>query len=232
MVNEEFIKDNKPFLVTQYKSKSNKLTTEDIEDLVQDTFEKVTLYQDYFINDFDVSKKIPEHKRLHAWLKLVCVQVYDRHHRGSLQIDEIANDYSKDDLLESHNDYYYNNNKEEVDKLINMLPNKQRDVVYFKLILGHTHDEVAFKVNTTVTAAQTVFKRGLANLKKLVNSDNPEEEVLYEPKLLKPHGDKPYAGDWAWRFGESEQQRNGECYTYTQDEVKAYCQANNVNYKG
>ena len=48
MVNEEFIKEHQGYLVYLYKKKSNKLTTEDIQDLVQDTFEKVTLYKDYF----------------------------------------------------------------------------------------------------------------------------------------------------------------------------------------
>ena len=223
MVTKEFIKDYTPYLTSILKKKDSKLTKEDLQDLVQDVFEKVTLYQDYFDS---------EKGTLKSWLGLMCVHVYDRHIRCSLQIDEIASDYSKDDLLESHNDYYYNNNKEEVDELVNMLPNKQRDIVYLKLILGHSYNEIASKLSTTVTAATTMFSRGLTNLKTLINSDDPEHEIMYEAKILKPYGDKPYEGNWAWRYGESEAQKNGKCYTYTKDEVQEYCLANNLNYKG
>ena len=221
MVTKEFIKEFTPHLTYVLKRKDSHLTKEDLQDLVQDVFEKVTLYQDYF----DDSKG-----SLKSWLSLMCVHVYDRYARGLLQIDEIAKDYTKDDLLESHNDYYYNNNKEEVDQLINMLPNKQRDVVYFKLILGHTYDEIATKVNISSTAASTTFSRGLANLKKLINSDNPEQEIMYEPKILKPHGDKPYSGDWAWRYGETKAQRNGTCYVLTNEELVAFCTSRNLKY--
>ena len=230
MVTKDFIKDNEGFLKGLYRSKGSQLTTEDIQDLVQDTFEKVTLYQDYFIHDFDKSHKIPEGKRVQAWLKLVAVQVYDRHLRGLVQITEIAKDYTEDDLLFSNNEYYYHQHKEEIDALIELLPNKQKETVYLKLILGHTYEEIANKVHSTVTAVSTLFSRGLANLKKLINSDNPEDEVMYEPKILKPHGDKPYAGDWAWRYGESEFQRNTRHYIYTNEEIIAYCNLNNLKY--
>ena len=221
MVTKEFIKEFTPHLTYVLKRKDSNLTKEDLQDLVQDVFEKVTLYQDYF----DDSKG-----SLKSWLSLMCVHVYDRYARGLLQIDEIAKDYTKDDLLESHNDYYYNNNKEEVDTLINLLPNNQRDIVYFKLILGHTYDEIATKVNISSTAASTTFSRGLANLKKLINSDNPEQEIMYEPRILKPHGDKPYSGDWAWRYGETKAQRNGKQYIYTNEELVTFCTSRNLNY--
>lgn len=221
MVTKEFIKEYTPYITFALKKKDSTLTKEDLQDLVQDVFEKVTLYQDYF----DDSKG-----SLKSWLSLMCVHVYDRYARGLLQIDEIAKDYSKDDLLESHNNYFYNSNKEEVDQLINMLPNKQRDVVYFKLILGHSYDEIALKVDMSSNAAGTTFSRGLANLKKLINSDNPEQEIMYEPKILKPHGDKPYSGEWNWRYGESEDRRNGTCYVLTNKELVTFCMSRNLNY--
>lgn len=223
MVTKEFIKEYTPYLTFIYKKKSSNLTTEDIQDLVQDTFEKVTLYKDYF----DDTKGT-----IRNWLSMMTVHVYDRFKRGSLVIDEIVNDYTQDDMLETMSNYFYTSNKEEVDLFINMLPNQQRDVVYFKLVLGHSHEEIAHKLRFSVTNASTLYNRGLSNLKKLINSDSPEDEVLIEPKILKPHGDRPYAGDWAWRYGETEEQRNGKCYTYTQREVQEYCLANNVNYRG
>lgn len=221
MVTKEFIKEHEAYLIYIYKKKNTSLTREDIQDLVQDTFEKVTLYQDYF----DSSKGT-----LRGWLSMMTVHVYDRFKRGALVIDEIAKDYTQDDMLESMSNYFYTSNKEEVDLYINMLPNQQRDVVYFKLVLGHTHDEIAYKLKFSVVNARTLYTRGLSNLKKLINSDDPKSEVLTEPKILRPHGDKPYAGDWAWRYGETESQRNGESYTYTNEEVIAYCNAHNVNY--
>ena len=230
MVTEEFIKNNKSFIISTFKNKDRKLTNEDLQDLFQDTLEKVTLYQDYYINDFDKSKSIPEPKRLHAWLKLVTVQVYDRYRRGSIQIDEIVKDYTKDDLLISYSDYFYTANKDEVDELINLLPNKQRNIVYLKLILGHSYNEISSKLRSNNNAVCAVFNRGLTNLKKLINSDNPEKEVLEEVKLLKPIGDKPFAGDWAWRYGESEFQRNGKQYVYTNEELVTFCTARNLNY--
>jgi len=92
MVTKEFIKEHTLYLTNTLRKKDSKLTREDVQDLVQDVFEKVTLYQDYF----DASKG-----SLKSWLSLMCVHVYDRHRRGLLQIDEITNDYSKDDLLDT-----------------------------------------------------------------------------------------------------------------------------------
>lgn len=222
MVTKEFIKEHKRFLVGVYKSKDRKLTREDLQDLVQDTFEKVTLYQDYF----DETKGT-----LRNWLQMLCVHVWDRHKRGMLVIDEIQKDYTSDDLIEPTNDYFYSANKEEVDSLIDMLPKTQRLAVYYKLILGFTHEEVAGKLRCTTTASQTTYTRGLANLKKLIASDNPEKEVLHETKILKPYGDKPFDGDWAWQYGRSADHRNSKCHEYTQDEIKEYCDSRQLNYK-
>lgn len=230
MVTKEFIKLHRNYLATTFKNKSNKLTTEDIDDLIQDTLEKVTLYQDYYLNEFDTQEKIPGHKRLKTWLKFLSVQVYDRFKRGSLQIDEIVKDYTKDDMLIESSNYFYTANKEEVDGFINMLPESQSTVVYMKLVLGYSHDEVSKNLYTSVAACTSNFKRGMDNLKKLINSDDPEKEVLQETKILQPHGDKPYAGDWAWRYGENEDRRNGKPRVYTNEEIIAYCNLNNMNY--
>jgi len=230
MVTKEFIKEHKPYLVSVFKNKDNKLTTEDIEDLIQDTFEKVTLYHDYYTNEFDVHKKIPEHKRLKSWLKLICVQVFDRHKRGALVREEIVKDYTREEVRRETNNYLYTANKEEVDMFIGMLPKNQSNVVHMKLILGHSHEEIAKILYTSVVACTSTFKRGMDNLKKLINSDNPEKEVLHEAKLLKPHGDRPYAGDWAWRYGESEEQRNGKAYVYTNEELVTFCTSRNLKY--
>ena len=232
MVNKEFIKEHTSFLTHQYKKKSTRLTSEDIQDLLQDTFEKVTLYQDYYINDFKPKSLLSEEDGLRSWLSLLTLHVYDRFMRGSLQITEIAKDYTHDEMLETVTDYFYMSNKEEVDSFIRMLPKEQSNVVYLKLILGYSHDEVSKNLYINTIKSRTLFSRGMTNLKKLINSDNPKEEVLTEPKILKPHGDRPYAGEWWWRYGESDEQRNGKCYTYTQTEVQAYCMANNLNYKG
>ena len=230
MVTIEFIKEYKPYLISIYKQKSNKLTTEDIEDLVQDTFEKVTLYQDYYINDYDKSKSIPETKRLKSWLKLVCVQVYDRFKRGSLQIEEMVKDYTKEEMIFDISNHFYTANKDEVDMFINMLPKSQRNVVYMKLVLGHSHEEIAKKLYTSVAASTSNLKRGMDNLKQLIDSDNPDKEVLQEAKILKPHGDRPYAGEWWWRYGENKDRCNSKPYVYTNDEIIAYCNLNNLKY--
>lgn len=228
MVTKEFIKQYRPLLASLYRGKDKSLTKEDIQDLVQDTFEKITLYQDYYINDY--GKNIPEDKRMTSWLKLITVQIYDRYRRGSLQIDEIVKDYTKDDLLDDTSNYFYSANKEEVDMFINMLPSNQRDIVYLRLVLGHSYDEISHKLYTSATAASTTFSRGLDNLKKLINSEDPEKEVLTESIPLRPYGDKPYAGEWWWRYGESEERRHSKIRPYTNEEVIAYCNANNVKY--
>lgn len=230
MVTTEFIESHKGFLLASYRKKSQLLTTEDLEDLVQDTFEKVTLYQDYFLCDFKPKSVLNDKDCIRSWLSLLTLHVYDRFKRGSLQITEIAKDYTKDDLLEDVNDYFYSSNKEEVDSFINLLPELQRNIVYLKLILGHTHPEIASKLRINVFKSQTVFSRGMKNLKKLINSDNPKEEVLEEVRILKPYGDKPFAGEWWWRYGESEFQKNGKCYVYTNEEVVTYCNDNNLEY--
>jgi len=230
MVTEEFIKLHKPYLVSSYKKKSSRLTTEDIEDLVQDTFEKVTLYQDYYINDFSPKSKLTDVDKTRSWLSLLTVHVYDRFMRGNIQITEIVKEYTKEDLLEESSNYFYSANKEEVDSFINMLPQEQSNIVYLKLILGHSHNEISSKLYIDTIKSQTIFRRGMDNLKKLINSDDPDKEVLQEAKILKPLGDRPYAGEWWWRYGESEFQKNGACYTFTNDEIIAHCNLNNLKY--
>lgn len=229
MVTKEFIKEYKPYLVSLYKQKDSTLTTEDIEDLVQDTFEKVTLYQDYYLNDYDKDKKIPKDIRLKTWLKFVCVQVYDRFKRGAIQIDEIVKDYTKEEMLFDTSNFY-TANKEEVNMFINLLPTSQKNVVYLKLVLGCSHEEIASRLYMSVPASTSNFKRGMDNLKKLINSDNPDKEVLQEAKILKPYGDKPFAGDWSWRYGESKEQRNSKPYVYTNEELVTFCTLHNLKY--
>jgi len=222
MVTKEFIKEHKSYLVFLYKKKDSQLTREDIEDLVQDTFEKVTLYKDYF----DESKGT-----LRNWLSMLTVHVYDRYKRGSLVIDEIVKDYSQEEVLLDTNNYFYTANKEEVDMFINMLPKNQSNIVHMKLVLGHSHEEISKILYASVTACTSTFKRGMDNLKKLINSDNPEKEVLQEAKILRPVGDRPYAGDWSYRYGENEDRRNSKVRIYTDEDIEAYKQLENTHYK-
>lgn len=203
-------------------------------DLVQDVFEAAMLHVDYFNHDFKGS--------VTNWINLLCVHVIDRVKRSTdlMNTDPYEIDYSDDsseaflvtesDLLISTNGYYYSKNKEEVDRYINMLPERQYNVVSLKLILGYTHDEISDKLNITKSASESSYSLGIKNLKQLLESDSPEEELLQDNKVLKPYGDKPYSGDWAWRPNESPDRSAGEVKHYSRNEVKAYCQEHNLNY--
>ena len=183
------------------------------------------MYQDYYE---------PDKGTVSTWLGLLVTHVYDRYLRDkqpydvtSLSDDDSNEAYmvTKDDLLYDVNDHYYYSNKEEIDKYIDMLPKKQRKVVYLKLILGYSYLEIS-----TESTNRSNFEAGIKNLKKLLESDKPEELNLVESKILKPYGDKAYSGDWAWRPNESPDRCAGDVKIFSSEEVRKYCQENNLNY--
>ena len=202
-------------------------------DMTQDVFEAAMLYVDYFNNDFKGS--------VTNWINQLVIYVVDRKKRSNdmMNTDTYEIDFTDDsteavmvtaeDLLDSTSNFYYDN-KEIIDKYIGMLPPKQHTVVHNKLVLGFTHQEIADKMRTSESASKTNYKLGIANLKKLIDSDCPEKEVLKEAKILKPYSGATYSGNWAWRPSEGPDRSPSKVKHYSPDEIIAYCQENNLNY--
>ena len=88
--------------------------------------------------------------------------------------------------------------------------------------------EKSNELNSKEGTSRVRFTRGIENLNKLIQSKAPEEEVLQESRILQPYGDRAYAGDWAWRPNENPDRSPGECKIFTPEEVKQYCQENNL----
>jgi len=229
-IDDKFIDDYTNHVYDLLYLKDHSLSEEDFFDLKQEVFYKALLYQDYYEKDKG---------SISTWLGLLVTHVYDRYLRdkqpsdvASLSDDDSTEAYTvtKDDLLHDVNSHYYYSNKEEIDKYINMLPNKQRKVVYFKLILGYNFSEISSEVGSTESTNRTNFEVGIKNLKKLLESDSPEEVNLVESKILKPYGDKTYSGDWAWRPNESPDRCAGDVKIFSPEEVRQYCQENTLNY--
>lgn len=231
-IDDKFIDDYTNHVYDLLYLKDSNLGEEEFFDLKQEVFYKALLYQDYY----------EEQKgAVSTWLGLLVTHVYDRHLRDkqpydvtSLSDDDSNEAYmvTKDDLLYDVNDHYYYSNKEEIDTYINMLPSKQRKVVYLKLVLGYTYQEISSEVGSTESTNRSNFEAGIKNLKKLLESDKPEEVHLVETKILKPYGDKAYSGDWAWRPNESPDRSPGDVKIYTPWEIQHYCQENNLSYVG
>ena len=221
LVNDKFIKDFTPLVRSLLQNKGI-----DTEDMVQDVFEKAILYQDYYEDTFEST--------IQSWLGLLVTHVFDRHVRdGTIEVLSLddsseAMQVTEEDLLYSVNDHFYSSNKEEVDYFIDLLPPKQRDTVYLKLVLGYTYKEISKSLGVSESGAQTNFSAGVKNLRKLLISDDPDHEVLIEPKILGSYGDKPYAGDWAWRPNESPDRSPSKVKIFTPEEIKQYGQDNNV----
>ena len=115
--------------------KDHKLADNDMADLNQEVFYKALLYVLYYDKDKG---------SVSTWLGMLVKHVYSRYLRDKDQLDVTSYDddstdafnVTKDDLLHTENNHYYYSNKEEIDRFIEMLPPKQRDVVYLKLVLG------------------------------------------------------------------------------------------------
>jgi RNA polymerase sigma-70 factor (ECF subfamily) len=230
-IDDKFIISYKDHVQDLLYLKDNSLQEQDLEELNQEVFYKALLYQDYY----------EEGKgSVSTWLGMLVTHVYDRYLRERDQLDtkSINDDSSEaymvteDDLLHETNNHYYYTNRDEIDSYISLLPKKQRKVVYLKLIQGFTYAEISSEVGSTESTNRSNFEAGIKNLRRLLQSDNPEEELLQEITVLKPYGDKSYSGDWAWRPNESPDRSAGEVKRYTPAEVKEYCKENNLMYAG
>jgi len=231
-IDDKFIVAYKDHVNDLLYLKDSNLSSEDMDELNQEVFYKALLYRDYYDK---------EKGSVSTWLGLLVTHVYDRYIReqqpydvSSLSGDDSteAHMVTKDDLLQQQNDYYYYSNKEEIDKFIELLPQKQRKVVYLKLILGFSYAEISSEMGSTESTNRSNFEAGIKNLKRLLESDSPEELYLVETKILKPYGDKYYSGDWAWRPKESPDRSAGAVKVFSPEEVRQHCQEHNLNYIG
>jgi len=229
-IDDKFILSYKDHVQDLLYLKDNSLQEDQIEELTQEVFYKALLYQDYYEE---------EKGSVSTWLGLLVHHVHSRYIRDLDQADVSSIDDSsealfltEEDLLHDINNHYYFTNRDEIDSYIRLLPTKQRKVVYLKLVQGFTYTEISSEVGSTESTNRSNFEAGIKNLRKLLQSDKPEEEHLQEIKLLKPYGDRSYSGDWSWRPNESPDRCAGEVKVYTPEEVQKYCQENNIKYSG
>ena len=226
MITKEFIDEHTPLVRGLYMRKNALLTDEDIEDLIQETWYKVTLFQE----SYD-----PNKGTINTFLGLIVTHVYDRYIRGSdaLTPDLIEDvpDISNDDCMLTNNEHYYLQNKDHVDQYMSWLPKKQRDILHLRLILGYSHEEISKALEITISNSQKICSHAMKNLEKLVESKDPGSENISEGKGLKTRGDVPYSGDWAYRPNETPDRSPGMVKEYTPSEVYNYCQEHNVKYK-
>lgn len=230
-IDDKFILSYKDHVQDLLYLKDNSLQEDVLEELNQEVFYKALLYQDYYEE---------EKGSISTWLGLLVHHVHSRYIRDKDQFesssiqDDVSEAYmlTSEDLLHDSNNHYYYTNRDEIDSFIALLPTKQRKVVYLKLIQGFTYSEISAEVGSTESTNRSNFEAGIKNLRKLLQSDTPEEEVLQEIKTLKPYGDKSYSGDWSWRPNESPDRSAGEVKVYTPEDIREYCQENNLKYAG
>jgi len=225
MITQDFITSNTGLVRNLFYKKNSSLTEDDIEDLLQETWYAVTLFQDSYN---------PNKGTIGTFLGLIVTHVYDRYTRGSDAlnpelIDDVP-DVTADDIVLSNNEHYYMQNKDHVDQYMSWLPKKQRDILHLRLILGYTHEEIAKALDITEGNSSTLCSRAMKNLSKLIESKDPSAENITESKVLRTRGDVPYSGDWAWRPNESPDRSPGMVNQYTAGEVLDYCQENNIKY--
>jgi len=229
-IDKEFIKDNEALVQSLLLKKNSSLSEEDLKDLHQDTFEKCLLYKDYY----DETKGA-----VGTWLGLIVTHVYDRYIRSTDALDSDVSDIDQEeyddlslvDLLTSSDNHYFMHNKEQVQYYIGMLPKAQQDKLYLHLILGYTHDEISEALDITPQSSRTLCSAAVKNLRQLVESDDPDKEVLKEPELLQSRSKVPYSGDWSWRPNETPDRSPGLTKIFTASEVQQYCKENNLAYK-
>lgn len=207
---------------------------QDVEDLVQDVFEKCKLYEDYFD---------PDKGSVKGWLAKMVIHVVDRSKRGSDIMDNpfISLDTSyfdeddeevslyetlteDDSFYEKESDYYYLDNRPEVTYYVDQLEERQRQVLEFKLILGYTHNEIADTLGISASTSAAVLKEAVKSLEKLVNSIDDVELLQHKFKgahteSIKSNNDSGVNvwNDWSWK-----PVAPGPVKIYSESEIKQY----------
>lgn len=225
MIDNEFVQQYDNLVMYVIRKKWWWISDDDMDDIKQETYiQLMEMFDRYNIED----------RPINHWIYLAARRVmWERNQKGDVMKDssdlDFSNDYSEamlltgEDQLTETNSYYYCNNKEEIDGLLNLLPDEQRDILILRLIFGYSHREMGEHFGVSEQRSRTALKRAKKNFEKLVNSEEPEKEVLQKFNVLKPYGRKTYGGDWAWRPNETDDRSPGEVKHYTQAEIEAYC---------
>lgn len=138
------------------------------EDIFQDTFIKV-------INSLKAGKYL-DNGRFLSWVIRIAHNLIIDHFRKEKQLNTISNDNYETDLFNSHN--FSDKNIEElliqdqiemdIKKLINQLPEDQKEVILLRHYGELSFKEIADQTNVSINTALGRMRYALINLRKLI----------------------------------------------------------------
>jgi RNA polymerase sigma-70 factor (ECF subfamily) len=159
--------------------RSTPLNPEDVEDLAAEVLLQIVA------GDYAVLRQFKGHSSLATYLTVIArrICVHELARRSTAREIQPTEDSSPLEEVEAPPRRKTRNpeNLEEVEKLLNKLPGKEREVVRLFFLEGRTYEEISTELNIPVNSIGPVLSRAK---KKLRGETRPEEKV--EGKSKKP----------------------------------------------
>lgn len=134
---------------------------QDAEGIVQEVF--YYLWKD--------RAKLKEVKNLNAWIFTICFKIIRNHFRKLAReqkyISQLARDQAGDDST-TVTEIEYNNLMAEVDKIINNLPTRQKDIYLLSKRRGLSNEEISKQLNISKKTVENYLSRAKAFLRKAI----------------------------------------------------------------
>jgi len=231
IIDKEFIQCYNKYI--QKTLKRHHAQDKDMPDLIQDVYEKLVLYQDYYEEKWDSNVK--------NYIFYICRHCVNRRYRGhdvldmtdSLDIHVTVDGENipmeetltpEDSVTNEGSDLFYLQNTEEVLEMIEQLRYPQREVLRHKLIMGKSHKEIACILQISETNSKTLLHRGIEQLRKIVSGE--EEVELLQHKFKGMHQQSIRTNDetgvdvwndWSWK-----PQPPSNVKEFTPEEIQQY----------
>ncbi len=145
------------------------------------------LFQETFIKVFRSIKedKYADDGKLGAWIMRIAHNLIIDHIRRETRLNTIAMDNYEYDLLNNKNLSEKNaehriiksETDKEIHKLLDCLPENQREIVIMRHFLGMSFKEIADETNVSINTALGRMRYALINLKKLIKEHQLEMEL-------------------------------------------------------
>jgi RNA polymerase sigma-70 factor (ECF subfamily) len=145
------------------------------------------LSQEIFIKVWANRDKLPEVKQLDAYIYVVSRNLIMDYLRKKVFDDaniDLLIDYICSDEVIAHDKMEYKELQQLLREAVNRLPGKVRDVFILSRYEGLTHEQIAAKLNISVTSSKTYVVRALQEIRTFL-AGHPEKVIAIAFVLLK-----------------------------------------------
>ncbi len=145
---------------------------------INDDGDKQDILQESFIKIFDHIKKLKETQSLIPWMNRIainlCMDKLKKNKRTQLSFDMYvvqATEESKNDWTETAGEENVTLSMDEVNEVLEQLPNGFKTVFMLYAIENYSHKEIAQMIGTSESNSKTQYMRAKTAIKNLVNKN-------------------------------------------------------------